>query len=104
VEHFNAADAGLSDAEARPFRVELAVSGLSLDVPADRSLLDVLRANNIDVQSDCEEGLCGACEVGVAEGEVEHRDIVLNAAERRSNRRMMSCCSRAAGECLKLEL
>lgn len=103
VEHFNA-DAGNASIEARPFHVDLQVSGLSLEVPADRSLLEVLRANNIDVQSDCEEGLCGACEVNVIEGEVEHRDIVLSPAERRSNRRMMSCCSRAAGDRLKLEL
>lgn len=104
IEHFSAAGNQLTDAEARPFQVELLVSGLSLDVPADSSLLDVLRANNIDVPSDCEEGLCGACEIGVVQGEIEHRDIVLSAAERRANRRMMSCCSRAAGADLKLEL
>lgn len=103
VELFSA-DASGANASNQPFTVELQVSGLTLEVPADRSLLEVLRANNIDVQSDCEEGLCGTCEVGVLEGEVDHRDVVLSPAERRSNCRMMSCCSRAAGNRLKLEL
>ena len=63
-----------------------------------------LRAANIDVQSDCEEGLCGSCEVRVLAGEVDHRDVVLTRAEREAHTRMMSCCSRARGERLVLEL
>ena len=33
-----------------------------------------LRSANIDVQSDCEEGLCGSCEVRVVDGEIEVRN------------------------------
>ncbi|MDX5451769.1 MAG: 2Fe-2S iron-sulfur cluster binding domain-containing protein, partial [Rhodococcus sp. (in: high G+C Gram-positive bacteria)] len=60
--------------------------------------------NNIDVPSDCEEGLCGSCEVTVLEGEVDHRDTVLTKAERAANRQMMTCCSRACGDRLTLRL
>ncbi len=102
TEIFSAAGGAHGEADNRPFEVELTVSGLQLEVPADRSLLTVLRANNVDVPSDCEEGLCGACEVPVVEGEVDHRDIVLRPVERKQNRRMMSCCSRAAGARLKI--
>jgi ferredoxin len=49
----------------------------------------------VDVQSDCEEGLCGTCEVGLVEGDIDHRDKVLTQSERQENRRMMVCCSRA---------
>ncbi|MBN9116677.1 MAG: 2Fe-2S iron-sulfur cluster binding domain-containing protein, partial [Pandoraea sp.] len=59
---------------------------------------------NIDVQSDCEEGLCGSCEVQVLEGDVDHRDVVLTRAERDANTKMMSCCSRACGKSLVLAL
>ncbi|MFG1466662.1 cytochrome P450/oxidoreductase [Xanthobacter sp. DSM 24535] len=97
MERFAAADAALDLRDAEPFEVELRDSGLSLDVSADRTLLQALRAAGIDVPSDCEEGLCGSCEVHVLAGEVDHRDKVLSAAERAGNARMMSCCSRGRG-------
>ena len=69
------------------------------------TLSAALRAANIDVQSDCEEGLCGSCEVRVLSGDVDHRDMVLTRAEREAGQRMMSCCSRACGgQRLVLEL
>ena len=64
------------------FEVELADSGLVLPVRADQTLLAALRAANIDVRSDCEEGLCGSCEVAVLAGRIDHRDLVLTPAER----------------------
>lgn len=103
VEHF-AAEAPPQAADEQPFTVELKISGLTLQVPAGTRLLDALRAANIDVASDCEEGLCGTCEVPVLEGEILHRDHVLSPAERAEGRRMMSCCSRAAGGKLVLNL
>ena len=63
----------------------------------DQFTLAALRGANIDVQSDCEEGLCGSCEVRVLEGEVDHRDVVLTRAEREANNKMMACCSRSCG-------
>ena len=67
-------------------------------------MLAALRASNIDVQSDCEEGLCGSCEVRVLAGKIDHRDVVLTRAERDTNAKMMSCCSRAEVSRLVLEL
>ncbi|MNT94065.1 Phthalate dioxygenase reductase [compost metagenome] len=76
-----------------------------MEVPPDQTLLSALRGANIDVQSDCEEGLCGSCEVRVLAGQVDHRDVVLTRGEREANHRMMACCSRAvAGGKLVLEL
>ena len=88
----------------RPFQVELRDSGLTLEVGPGQSLLQALRASGIDVPSDCEEGLCGSCEVAVLGGEAEHRDAVLSAGERASQTRMMACCSRARGGKLVLAL
>lgn len=101
VEYFGAAGATGDD---KPFDVELSDSGFSLHVPAERSLMDVLRGAGIDIQSDCEEGLCGTCMVDVIEGEVDHRDKVLAASERAANSRMTACCSRAANGRLKIAL
>ena len=78
--------------------------GHHAQVGADQTVLDALRAANIDIQSDCEEGLCGSCEVRVLAGEVDHRDVVLTRAEREANTKMMTCCSRACGKKLVIEL
>ena len=82
VEHFSTAKGKLDPAREHGFEVELADSGLVLPVRADQTLLAALRAANIDVRSDCEEGLCGSCEVAVLAGRIDHRDLVLTPAER----------------------
>ena len=104
TERFAAQASRLDPSRERAFAVELAHTGLTLEVPPDRTLLEVLRAANVDLPSDCEEGLCGTCEVEVLEGEVDHRDAVLSRGERAQNRKMMACCSRAAGPRLVLGL
>lgn len=105
VEHFESTLGALDPSKEQAFEVELKDSGIVVQVPADQTLLHALRAANIDVQSDCEEGLCGSCEVRVLAGEVDHRDVVLIRAERDANHKMMTCCSRACGgQRLVLEL
>ena len=104
VEHFQAAATVLDPAKEQAFEVELKDSGLLLMVPPDRTVMETLRAANIDIQSDCGEGLCGSCEVRVLAGQVDHRDMVLTAAERVQQDKMMVCCSRSAGGRLVLEL
>lgn len=104
VEHFESNLDALDPVNEHAFEVELKDSGLVVVVPADQTLLEALRKANVDVQSVCEEGLFGACEVRVLAGEVDHRDVVLTKGERQSNTRMMTCCSRAKGTKLVLEL
>ncbi|HXR43700.1 MAG TPA: PDR/VanB family oxidoreductase, partial [Pseudolysinimonas sp.] len=53
-----------------PFEVELALSGLTLEVPPERSILEVVEENGVLVLSSCTEGTCGTCETPVLEGEV----------------------------------
>ena len=103
-EHFESTIGTLDPSVERGFDVELKDSGIMLSVPPDRTLLEVLRAANIDIQSDCEEGLCGSCEVRVLAGQVDHRDVVLTKRERGTHSRMMACCSRAVSDKLVLEL
>ncbi|MGJ7918265.1 PDR/VanB family oxidoreductase [Massilia sp. LXY-6] len=86
------------------FVVALARSGIELRVPTESTLLQVLTSNGIAIESSCEAGICGCCEVGVLEGEVDHRDEVLTPAQRAGNRSMMVCCSRAKSARLVLDL
>ena len=54
--------------DGQPFRVVLRRSGLTLDVPADRSTLDVVREVLPDVPYSCRQGFCGTCEVAAEDG------------------------------------
>jgi ferredoxin len=89
---------------ADAFEVELASSGLTLTVPPDRSILEVVEEAGIPVLSSCQEGTCGTCETPVLEGEVDHRDSLLTPAEQAANDTMFICVSRAACPKLVLEL
>lgn len=99
-ERFSAA-AGASD---RALVVELARSGRTVQVAAEQSILDAVRAAGIDAPAACRTGTCGTCAVRVLDGEPEHRDSALNGEERNAGSRMCICVSRAHGERLRLDL
>jgi ferredoxin-NADP reductase len=86
------------------FEVELAVSGLSLAVPPEKSVLQVVEEAGVSVLSSCTEGTCGTSESTVLSGEVNHRDSLLPPAEQAANDTMFICVSRAACPKLVLEL
>jgi len=86
------------------FEVEIESSGEVYQVPADKTLMEVLRENGHDVPSACEEGICGTCLTEVVEGEIDHRDLVLDDDEKAAGDIMTVCCSRAKGGRLKLRL
>ena len=92
------------DVPARSFEVELAQSGLTLTVPADRSILEVVEQAGVGVLSSCSEGTCGTCETAVLEGIPDHRDAVLDEAERVANDCLMICVSRSCTDRLVLDL
>jgi vanillate O-demethylase ferredoxin subunit len=88
----------------RAFVLNLARSGMALDVPPDKSILDVLLENNIDAQYGCMQGACGMCEAAVLDGTPEHRDTLLSDTAKSSNRTMLICCSRSRTPTLTLDL
>ncbi len=87
-----------------PFTVSLARSGLTLQVPSGRTLLEVLRENNVDLPSSCEQGACGTCRVAVTAGEPLHQDVYLSHTEQQRGDCMMTCVSRAKTDSLTLDI
>lgn len=87
-----------------PFEVELALTGVTVTVPTDRSILEVAEEAGALVLSSCTEGTCGTCETPVMDGVVDHRDSILTPAQRQRNDTMYVCVSRAACPRLILEL
>lgn len=107
--HFEYFAAPSGDLAARaesntPFEIELRKSRRSFTVPADKSILQILEQNGIQVVSICREGTCRTCETTVLDGAVEHRDCCLTPQEQEKGNTMMLCVSRAKSERLVLDL
>jgi ferredoxin-NADP reductase len=86
------------------FELVLERSGLTLTVPPDKSVLQAIRDAGVSVLASCLEGVCGTCETEVVDGDVDHRDSVLNEEERAANEYMMVCVSRCRSARLTLNL
>jgi ferredoxin-NADP reductase len=86
------------------FDVELARSGGSVHVPADRTLLEALEDAGFAIDNSCRAGICGTCELRVTDGRPEHNDDVLSDAERESNAVILPCVSRSRTPVLVVDL
>lgn len=84
------------------FDVELAKTGRTITVPADRSILEAMRDNGLPTVSSCESGTCGTCKTRLIEGDVDHRDMVLMDEEKDDY--IMICVSRARSGNLVIDL
>jgi ferredoxin-NADP reductase len=85
--------------EAQPFWVELPRHQLRLQVPADRSLLDVLNDAGVETLFDCKRGECGLCALDIVriEGTVDHRDVFFSPHQKSANQQLCACVSRISG-------
>lgn len=88
----------------QPFEVELASSGQTFHIPADRSVFEVLDEAGIEIETSCEQGICGACITRVLHGTPDHRDQFMTDKEHAVNDRFTPCCSRAKTPRLVLDL
>ncbi|WNG85399.1 PDR/VanB family oxidoreductase [Mycobacterium sp. ITM-2016-00317] len=86
------------------FEVQLAGTGTTLRVQADRTLLEVLEDAGIEIDNSCRAGICGTCEVRVLGGIPEHHDDVLSDSERESREIILPCVSRSRSAVLVVDL
>jgi vanillate O-demethylase ferredoxin subunit len=100
VEYFAAKEA---PAVSGGFKIELARSRKTLDVPPGKSILDVMIEAGVPVSYSCLEGVCATCETKVLAGECDHRDLVLTKEEQASNTVIMVCCSGSKSPVLVLD-
>ena len=84
------------------FQIKISSTGAVYDVPADKSIVEVLWDNGFDVDTSCESGLCATSMTRYTEGEVEHSDMVLDEEEQ--SEYLCGCCSRAKSPLLVLDL
>ncbi len=93
----------IDSSEDSDFELVLQRSGTVTTVPAGTSVLQAMRDSGVSVLASCLEGTCGTCETEVVEGEIDHRDSVLDAEEQETNEVMMVCVSRCRGPRLVLD-
>lgn len=87
-----------SGSQDEPVTVETRRSGVTVQVPADVSVLAGLERAGITLPSGCRNGLCGACAVSVISGCVDHRDDVLTSSQRAGQSIMLTCVSRSGSD------
>jgi vanillate monooxygenase ferredoxin subunit len=103
-EYFSAPAVSPGGRVAEAFEVQIRSSGLVVPVPADRSVVEVLRDRGIELPVSCEQGICGTCVIGIVDGTPDHRDMFLTPSEQAAGDRFTPCCSRARTPRLVLDL
>lgn len=101
-EYFSAPARDFDEQDNLPFEITIKSTGKTMTVPADKSIVDVLRSEGCVVETDCNEGYCGTCITRYLSGDPLHRDTVLSEKERKSY--IMVCCGRAKGGVLELDV
>jgi vanillate O-demethylase ferredoxin subunit len=97
-------------AEVRPsasdgsFEVKIASSGRVVVVPKSKTVVQALAEVGVEVQTSCEQGVCGTCITRVLEGVPDHRDLYFTPQEQAANDQFTPCCSRAKSAMLVLDL
>jgi vanillate O-demethylase ferredoxin subunit len=86
------------------FQVKLASSGRIVVVPKDKTVVEALAEAGVEVQTSCEQGVCGTCLTRVLEGEPDHKDLYLTPEEQAANDQFLPCCSRSKSALLVLDL
>lgn len=84
------------------FQIKITSTGAILDVPAEKSIVEILWDNGFDVDTSCESGLCATCMTRYSEGEPDHQDSVLDDEERKQY--LCVCVSRSNSPLLVLDL
>lgn len=88
------------------FSVTLARQGATIEVSPDQSMLEALEDAGYSPPYLCRGGACGHCETNVLEldGELLHLDDWLSDEDKRSNKKIMPCVSRACAKHLVVDL
>ena len=84
------------------FQIKIASSSATYSVPENKTIIEVLAENGIQVEMSCNTGLCKTCALKYLEGEVDHRDVVLSKKEQAEY--ITPCVSRAKSGVLVLDL
>lgn len=104
VERFAATEHTAAEDALAEYTVLLQRSEVEVRVSPDTTLLDAIEAAGVEVDQECREGICGACETKVLDGDPDHRDSILTATEKALCSTMFVCVSGSKTPRLVLDL
>ena len=87
------------------FLVRVRDADREVTVRRNRTLLDALKDEGVDMMWDCLRGECGLCAATVCdvEGELDHRDVFLSDEEKEEGTAIITCVSRAVGGAITID-
>ncbi len=103
-EYFSAPAAAPAAPQESEFVVIQHSTGRRIPVAATKTMLAALREAGIEMQSECEYGVCGWCAVGVLDGTPAHFDSYLTTAEKEANKMVLPCVSRCSSATIRLDI
>lgn len=86
------------------FEVQVASTGRVVVVPKGKTVVQALSEAGVEVQTSCEQGVCGTCITRVLAGTPDHRDLYFTPEEHAANDQFTPCCSRSKSARLVLDL
>jgi len=98
VEYFGVS----ADVGQQAYKIRLARSSRTVPVKQGQTMLEALRAADVDVSASCEGGICLECKTRYLEGTPVHRDITMPKSERDTH--LTPCVSGCAGASITLDL
>ena len=96
------AENGAAQSSEQGFELLLQRQGLRLPVEPGESITDVLQLAGVEIETVCEQGICGTCVTRWVDGDPEHHDSCLTEAERSTH--VALCCARNRSATLTLDL
>lgn len=97
------ADVKPQSQEDQRFTVVLKKSGKSCRVEPGETIVSALGKIGCEVDTSCEQGVCGTCLTKVLEGTPDHRDAYLSKTERQANNQILLCVSRSLSPVLVID-
>lgn len=98
----NTLEAPAETGSEQGFELILQRQGLRLPVEPGESITDVLQLAGVEIETVCEQGICGTCVTCWVDGNPEHHDSCLTEAERSTH--VALCCARNRSATLTLDL
>ncbi|HUE91069.1 2Fe-2S iron-sulfur cluster-binding protein [Pseudomonas sp.] len=92
-----------TDAQAS-VRLHLTTNDQMLEMPAGKSLLDMLESSGIAVRSQCRAGICGNCRIKVSDGEYTLEPDFCLSDQDKSEGYALACCTFPQSGTLKVDL
>ncbi len=101
--HSEAFTASTALTSGETFEVKFERSRKSVTVGPSETIVEAALRVGVEIETSCEQGVCGTCVTRVISGKILHRDTFLTPPEHASGTLMTPCCSRAAGTELVLD-